>query len=135
MYKCDEGGDCVEAADGTYDKADCDGKCTAPPPAPADDASLKSLVLSTGDLVPAFDTTTKTYTCTEPSGTKTITMTAETTDATATMTINGVESSSGKPSADIPLSDSAATKVTIGVTAADGTTKETYTIDVSVSPS
>ena len=98
--------------------------------APSSDASLSNLTISAGTLDQAFQSTTLNYTSTVGFSSASTTATATTTDANATMTINGVAVTSGSPSAAIALAAGSNT-VTVVVTAEDGVTTQTYTIDVT----
>ena len=86
-------------------------------------ASLASLTIDVGTLVPAFDPATLAYTVELPPGTKSATVNAAATDTNATVvdeeTVVDVSSLSGE--------------ATIVVTAEDGTTILTYTITMTVS--
>jgi hypothetical protein len=94
--------------------------------------SLSALVLSVGELDPAFDKAVKDYAVAEAADTKEIILTATTTDPKATMTVDGVDTTSGQPSAAIQLDATNPTSITIEITGEDGTTKDTYTLTVTV---
>lgn len=86
-----------------------------------DDASLSNLAVSAGILNPFFDAGTFTYSVILPAGTTSVTVTALANDANATVTGDGaIDVSSGSGTA------------TVVVTAEDGTTMETYTINFTV---
>ena len=99
--------------------------------APSSDATLSSLAVSTGTLSPAFTSATTSYTDNVAYNVPSITVTPTTSDSGAAVTVNTVTVASGSPSSAIPLNTGANT-ITVGVTAADLTTKDTYTITVNV---
>lgn len=89
--------------------------------AKSNDASLSNLTVSAGILSPFFDAGTFTYSVILPAGTNSVTATALTNNANATVTGDGaIDVSSGSGTA------------TIVVTAEDGTTTQTYTINFTV---
>jgi hypothetical protein len=94
----------------------------APAP-PSSDATLSSLTVDVGDLVPPFDPAVLDYTLEAPPGTTSVTVNAEATDANAMVveaeTVVDVSSLSGM--------------ATVVVTAEDGTTTQTYTVTITVS--
>ena len=119
--------------------ATVDAPAPAPPPPPPGpdpdkDATLSALSVSEGTLTPAFDAGTKAYTVDEAEGTASITVTATLTEPDAKMTCQGADLASGTASPAIDLKEGAATTITLEVTAKDTTTKESYTIAASVSP-
>jgi uncharacterized protein YjdB len=85
------------------------------------DASLSSLTIDVGTLSPVFDAATYAYTANVQAGTTTVTVTATATDAGA-----GV---AGAGSVDV---SSGSGKSTVVVTAVDGVTSQTYTIDFTL---
>ena len=97
--------------------------------APSTDASLKALTISSGTLVPAFDSATTTYAAAVTFATSTVTVTPTTTKANATVAVNGTLVTSGSPSSAINLAVGTNTIVVL-VTAEDGTTIRTYSISV-----
>ena len=94
------------------------------------DATLSALSLSTGTLSPAFASGTTGYTATVSNAVTSITVTPTLSSAVASVAVNGTPVVSGSPSDPIPLNVGGNT-VTVVVTAEDGTTTATYTIDVS----
>ncbi len=98
--------------------------------APSADATLAHLTLSAGTLSPSFDPATTGYTALVDLGTTSITVTPTADELDAAITVNGVAVTSGSPSASIPLSVGPNT-ITIGVTAKDGITTDTYTVVVT----
>jgi hypothetical protein len=88
---------------------------------PSDDATLSALSVSTGTLDPTFDPSVASYTVLVPTGTSSVTVNATTNDDNASVTGDGaVNLSSGSG------------KATVVVTAEDGTTKKTYTVNITV---
>lgn len=98
--------------------------------AASSNADLGALTLSTGTIEPAFNATTTSYSSTVANTITTTQVTATVADNTATVTINGVVTPSGTPSAAIALKVGI-NPVAVVVTAADGTTSKTYTINVT----
>ena len=96
----------------------------------SNDAALSNLAISSGTLAPAFAAATLTYSDAVSNTTASITVTPSTADANATVTINGNTVSSGSASGAINLAVGANT-ISVVVTAQDGTTVRTYTIDVT----
>ncbi|MEN8155847.1 MAG: cadherin-like beta sandwich domain-containing protein [Bacteroidota bacterium] len=85
------------------------------------DATLSALTTDVGSLDPVFEPGVTTYTLDVPEGTTGVNLTATASDAHATLTGDGaIDVSSGSATA------------TITVTAEDGTTLETYTVDITV---
>lgn len=101
--------------------------CFSPP---STDATLQSLALSSGALNPAFTSGEMTYTASVPNTTASVKVTPKVTDARATITVNGVTVTSGDASDSIPLDVGKNTLTTV-VTAEDGTTTKTYTVEVT----
>ena len=93
-------------------------------------ANLSGLVLSVGDLSPAFHADSTFYTATAGFLTRSITVTPTLLDSSATVMVNNVVSTSGASSANTPLSEGLNT-VTVVVTSADGTTQKAYVILVT----
>ncbi len=98
--------------------------------APSTIATLNSLAISGGALSPAFSGGVYSYTDNVPNATSSITVTPTSTDANAAITVNGAMVSSGSTSTSIPLSIGNNTITTI-ITAQDGITKQTYTIQIN----
>ena len=88
---------------------------------PATDASLSSLTTSLDSLNPAFDPAVLDYTSYGPLGTDTVFVYAEATDGNATLTIT-----------DTVLIAAGSGVATVVVTAEDGATTQTYTINITV---
>ena len=102
--------------------------------APSTNANLAGLKLSTGTLSPIFSAGTTSYSASVVNSTSSITVTATTADATATLTVFGTVVCSGTASAAISLNAGANTLTTV-VTAQDGATIKTYTVNVNRAPS
>jgi CSLREA domain-containing protein len=96
----------------------------------SNNASLSSLTISSGSLVPSFITTTLAYTDAVTNATTSVTVTPTVADATATVKVNGTTVTSGSASGAINL-NVGMNAVTVLVTAQDGTTTQTYTITVN----
>jgi hypothetical protein len=97
---------------------------------PSNNANLASLTLSTGALSPSFAETTTGYTASVPNETFSMTITPTRAQADATVKVNGIAVASGSPCGAIPLAVGITTITTV-VTAQDGTTTTTYTINVT----
>ena len=97
-----------------------------------DDASarLTDLSISAGTFDQIFQSTLTDYTATVKFLVPTTTVTATTEDLNSTVTINGVDTPSGEDSEKVTLNTGNNT-ITVVVTAMDGTTSETYTVDVT----
>jgi trimeric autotransporter adhesin len=93
-------------------------------------ATLSALSFSSGSLVPMFASGTLMYADAVANGVTSITVTPTVADATATVKVNGNTVVSGSASAAIPLAVGA-NAVTVLVTAQDGTTTQTYTVNVT----
>jgi gliding motility-associated-like protein len=93
------------------------------------DASLGTLTTDIGTLSPAFNPDTLNYNISVDNSTSTIAVTPVTNDANATLTINGATLLSGVVSAPIALNVGNNT-ITAVVSAQDGTTTQSYTINV-----
>ena len=95
---------------------------------------LNNIVLSNGVLTPAFASGTTTYTASVDHTITSITLTPTVTDSRATVTVNGNTVASGVVSPSMPLALRNNT-ISVVVTAADGTTQQTYTVTVNRIPS
>lgn len=93
------------------------------------EAKLKSLVPSTGNLLPAFSSDKYDYTMTVPTAQSTITFTPVSIDNASTIKVNGVTVKSGYKSQNIKL-DEGDNEVDVVVTTKDGDSS-TYTINVT----
>ena len=89
----------------------------------SNNANLRSLTLSSGVLSPPFSADTTNYTVTLPNGRTNLTVTPTVADANATVTVNGGSVGSGLSLA------LGANPIIVRVTAQDGTTTQTYTLD------
>jgi|GEM_PF-901066 len=96
--------------------------------APSGNADLSSLVLSAGELTPAFNEDIQNYIASVANSVDSLSVTAVTADAGAMLTINGQAATSGTTYGPIALAVGE-NEITITVTAADGTVKE-YTVTV-----
>jgi uncharacterized repeat protein (TIGR02543 family) len=94
------------------------------------DATLSALALSAGALSPTFASGTTTYTLSVGNAVTSTTVTPTRTQANATITVNGISVNSGSASGAIALSVGLNT-ITVIVTAQDGTTTGTYTVNVT----
>jgi len=93
-------------------------------------ASLSNLKTSTGSLLPAFATTTTSYTGSVANSVSSITLTPYAASSTATVKINGMAVTSGTASGPIALAAGLNTITTV-VTSQDGTITKTYTVMVT----
>ena len=94
------------------------------------DATLLALTLSAGSLSPTFASGTTSYTASVANSVTSITVTPTRTQANATITVNGTSVNSGSASGAISLSVGS-NAVNVVVTAQDGVTTSTYTINVT----
>jgi alpha-tubulin suppressor-like RCC1 family protein len=93
------------------------------------DASLVDLTIAPGTLAPAFVSSTTSYTAEVPNGTTSLAVTATTTDVGATVAYS---SSAGACTAGTCTVAAPKTWITATVTAADGTTTQKYSIEITV---
>ena len=93
------------------------------------DANLQNLVPSAGSLTPAFASNTNAYTVNVPNDVENISFIPSLADINATVVVNGAPTPHGTASAAIPLAVGNNT-VTTTVTAQDGTTTKSYTVNV-----
>ena len=96
----------------------------------SNNADLADLAPSIGTLSPAFAAATIDYTTGVSYATSSLTLTPTLAQPNATVTVNGTAVTSGTPSPAIPLTVGV-TPITILVTAQDGTTSKTYTLNVT----
>ncbi|MFN4169441.1 MAG: cadherin-like beta sandwich domain-containing protein, partial [Pannonibacter phragmitetus] len=94
------------------------------------DATLANLALSQGTLTPGFSSGTTSYTAFVGNAVTSLTVTPTVADANAAVTVNGVAVTSGISSSAISL-NVGSNIITVVVTAEDGTTTQTYTVDVT----
>ncbi|WP_371836140.1 cadherin-like beta sandwich domain-containing protein [Ochrobactrum sp. Q0168] len=92
-------------------------------------ADLQSLIPSTGTLTPAFAPNTNAYTLNVANDVENISFRPSLADVNATAVVNGVSTPNGTASAAIPLVVGS-NMVTTTVTAQDGTTTKSYTVNV-----
>ncbi len=104
-------------------------KITRPEPVYSDNADLTALELSVGYLDPQFASSVISYESSVPDDTESITVTAVLSDSAASMTVNGAAAVSGAESGPVALV-TGSNIVSVKVTAEDGETLKTYTIDV-----
>ena len=98
-------------------------------PAQSNNAALSNLVVSAGTLTPSFVSTTLSYSDAVSNATASINVTPTTADANATRHRERQRSHGRRRGADYAAS-SGSNPITIVVTAQDGTTTQTYTINV-----
>ncbi|NOU88702.1 DNRLRE domain-containing protein [Paenibacillus sp. LMG 31460] len=110
------------------DVAIVDMTLTSPISLPSNNADLRGLSLSGGQLNPAFAAGTTSYTANVTNNVNNISVTASVDDTHATLTVGGQEVASGEASGPIILNEGSNT-INIVVTAQDLTTK-TYTLTV-----
>ena len=96
---------------------------------PSMDATLSSLTINPGQLNPAFDPETLSYTALLPNAVSTITVTAAANNAGATVSINGQNTTT----LDVPFTEDTMV-ITVTVTAEDNITQLNYTITVTHAP-
>ena len=92
-------------------------------------ADLSALALSSGTLTPTFASDTTSYTASVSNATTSITVTPTVSQANATVKVNNVTVTSGTASGAIALEVGSNTITTV-VTAHDGATAKTYTVNV-----
>ncbi len=97
---------------------------------PSSNANLANLVFSGGPLTPPFASGTLSYSASVTSASNTVTVTPTVADPTATVKVNGVTVASGSPSGPITL-NVGPNVITVLVTAQDGVTTKTYTINAT----
>ena len=97
---------------------------------PDSNASLSALAISGGVLTPAFSGAVLTYAVGMPNAMTTFTVTPAAASSSATITANGQAVASGAASASMTLSGSSTT-VNVVVTAQDGSTTKTYTLNLT----
>jgi hypothetical protein len=95
------------------------------------DATLSNLSISPGSLDQIFQSNQATYTTTMGYPVASVQVTPTTGDDGASLTVNGVATKSGASSAPVALPEGETTLITVQVTAADGTTTQSYSIDVT----
>jgi gliding motility-associated-like protein len=91
--------------------------------------TLAGLALSAGTLSPAFDPTVTTYTAKVPESVPGITITPSARQDFYQLLVNGEYVSNNTASAPITIGDGAPTVITTKITAGDGETSKTYTIN------
>ena len=93
-------------------------------------ANLSNLTISSGTLTRDFAATTTSYVVEVEAATASLKVTPTTAEVDAKVTVNDRLVASGSASYAIPLALGAASPIRVEVTAADGTTIQTYTITV-----
>ena len=101
-----------------------------PPPVLSSDATLSGLTVSAGDLSPSFGASTTSYTVNVANSVDSTTFTPTSTNANASISIGSSSISSGSASQSYSLAVGVA-NFDIVVTAEDGTTTQTYTVEVT----
>ncbi|MEI6715903.1 MAG: cadherin-like beta sandwich domain-containing protein [Verrucomicrobiota bacterium] len=101
---------------------------------PSSNAGLAGLMVSEGTVSPGFVTGVTDYAVTVPYATSAWSVTPVVANATASVKVNGGSVASGSPSAPMLL-NVGSNVVSVEVTAQDGTTKKTYTMNVTRLPS
>ncbi|RRD21612.1 autotransporter domain-containing protein [Brucellaceae bacterium VT-16-1752] len=96
---------------------------------PLPNPDLQDLMPSAGTLAPAFAPNTNAYTLNVANDVESISFTPSLADINATAVVNGASTPNGTSSASIPLVVGSNT-VTTTVTAQDGTTTKSYTVNV-----
>lgn len=96
---------------------------------PLPNPDLQNLIPSTGTLTPAFAPNTTSYTLNVANDVESISFNPSLADINATAVVNGASTPNGTSSAAIPLVVGSNT-VTTTVTAQDGTTTKSYTVNV-----
>jgi len=99
-------------------------------PVPSSNANLANLSPASGTLTPAFATATYSYNESVSNAISSLTFRPTASDTTATIKINGATVKSGNASVAIPL-NAGSNMITVLVTAQDGTTKQSYTVNVT----
>ncbi|WP_166882133.1 cadherin-like beta sandwich domain-containing protein [Massilia mucilaginosa] len=97
---------------------------------PTGNADLAGLSVSAAALSPVFNANTTTYNMPVPNATASTTVTPTVDTPGATVTVNGVSAGSGAASGSIAL-NVGANALTVVVTALDGSTTKTYTVNLT----
>ena len=100
---------------------------------PSTNATLTSLVISNGVLSPVFNAATTSYSMTVANAVSSVTLTPTPAILASTILVNGTLLPGGTQSGPIPIALGNNT-ITIVVTAQDGTTVKTYTVNVTRNP-
>lgn len=93
-------------------------------------STLSNITLSTGSITPSFSSGTFTYSATVPSSTNAITITPVSTDPLSGIQVNGVNVASNTASPSVSL-NTGINNINIVVTAQDGITTSTYSIEIT----
>ncbi|MBL0881870.1 MAG: cadherin-like beta sandwich domain-containing protein, partial [Chitinophagaceae bacterium] len=97
---------------------------------PMNISTLSALSLSNGSLTPSFSSNNFSYSSTVPASVSSITITPVATDAQAAIAVNNVPVANGNASQTIGL-NTGVNNIAVRVTAQDGITVSTYTIQVT----
>jgi len=97
---------------------------------PSANANLAHLIISSGVLTPVFVASTTSYTALVSNATASVVITPTASDSVAKIKVNGTTVVSGTASAALPLVVGLNTVITI-VTAQNGTTSKTYTVNIT----
>ncbi len=103
--------------------------------APSANANLSSIGSSITPLSPAFTAANTSYTISVSNTVASMTVRPVSSDPNATIKVNGTAVVSNTVSGPIALAEGAVTAVNLVVTAQDGTTTKTYTVNVTRAPS
>ena len=103
---------------------------------PSSDCSLSGLVVGSETLAPTFASSTYSYTAATANSVASVTLTATTANSGATIgAVNGVSITSGVASSAFAVAEGAHLTLTVVVTAQDGVSTKTYSVDVDRAPS
>lgn len=100
------------------------------PPQPGTDASLSSIAITPGTLSPVFGPAVLAYTANVDSDVASINVRATPADPAATISLGGSPLTAGAPGATVAL-NAGTNPVVLVVTAGDGATTRTYTVNVT----
>jgi len=98
---------------------------------PFADVTLASLSINAGILTPAFVPGTRSYTVSVPNNITSIGITPVATVGTATIQIGATQINASNPTATVDLFEGPPNRIRVVVTAADGITTQTYTVNVT----
>jgi len=118
------------ASDGTFSTLVAATKTVSLIYTPSHNDNLKSLTVSAGTLSPVFNAATTTYSFGVNNATSSLTVTAATVSLNATISISGASAQLANSSAVVPLGVGNNT-VLVTVLAQDGSTTQTYTININ----
>nr|WP_197486688.1 cadherin-like beta sandwich domain-containing protein [Mucilaginibacter sp. L294] len=98
---------------------------------PFADVTLASLSINAGTLTPTFVPATRSYTVSVPNNITSIGVTPVATVGTATIKIGATQISASNPTATVDLFEGPPNRIRVVVTAADGVTTQTYSVNVT----